>query len=259
MIASLGNAQIKNIKLLLDKSKVRKEQKLFVAEGIKMFLEAPVYMVEKVYVSTSFLNRTIHRSKIEKLPFEQVTDEVYQKMSDTKTPQGIMTVLKQPVYQEKDLFSMEGGRFLVLNGIQDPGNLGTMVRTGEGAGISGIVMDRNTVDIFSPKVIRATMGSIYRVPFLYTEDLCKSLVSMRNLGITLYAAHLKGEKSYTEEEYKGAVAFLIGNEGNGLSDEVAQMADIYLRIPMHGKVESLNAGVSAALFMYEADRQERNK
>jgi len=144
-----------------------------------------------------------------------------------------------------------------LESIQDPGNLGTMLRTGEGAGISGVIMNQTTVDLFNPKTIRSTMGSIYRVPFYVTKDLKSTIKDLKSQGILVYAAHLKGTLCYDEPDYKMPTAFMIGNEGNGLSDEIAECADTYIKIPMQGKVESLNAAISATLLMYETNRQRR--
>ncbi len=252
MITSSGNPQVKNVILLNTKGKVRREQDLFVVEGVKMFLEAPVKAIEKIYVSESFFRKTEHRSKIEKLSYEIVTDDIFAKMSDTKTPQGILTVMKQFHYSEEELLNKEKPMFLMLEGIQDPGNLGTMIRTGEGAGITAVFMDKKTVDIYNPKVIRSTMGSIYRVPFVMVDNLEESIRRMQKAGIHILAAHLEGKKSFLDADYSGGCAFLIGNEGNGLSEETAKMADEYIRIPMKGRVESLNAAVAASLLMYAA-------
>ena len=151
----------------------------------------------------------------------------------------------------------EKTHLLILESVQDPGNLGTMVRTGEGAGISGIIMNRTTVDLFNPKTIRSTMGSIYRVPYYIADDLAETIGELKRQKVGIYAAHLKGQMHYDEPSYCKGTAFLIGNEGNGLSDEIAGLADNYVRIPMEGSVESLNAAVSAALLMYETNRQRR--
>ena len=120
-------------------------------------------------------------------------------------------------------------------------------------------MNKTTVDLFNPKTIRSTMGSIYRVPFFVAEDLEETMQELKEKGVKLYAAHLKGTMQYDEPDYTGATGFLIGNEGNGLSDEIANLADTYIKIPMEGKVESLNAAISASLLMYEANRQRRRK
>jgi len=146
--------------------------------------------------------------------------------------------------------------FLLLEDIQDPGNLGTMFRAGEGAGIDGVIMTKNTVDIFNPKVIRSTMGSIYRVPFVITDDILQSIADLQAEGITVYAAHLKESVDYDLQDYTKSTAFLIGNEANGLKDETAKRADCYIKIPMQGQVESLNAAVASSVLMYEAARQK---
>ena len=118
-------------------------------------------------------------------------------------------------------------------------------------------MNRTTVDVFNPKTIRSTMGSIFRVPFFVTENLQDILMQLKSRKIKLYSAHLQGSVSYEEPDYKEPTGFLIGNEGNGLSDEIARMADTYIHIPMAGKVESLNAAMASGILMYEAARQRR--
>ena len=232
---------------------------VFVVEGPKMSFEAPYDWVSAVYMSESFFNDD--RFKEEKKRFldktEIVSDSVFKSMSDTQTPQGVLAIVKMPHYEIDELFKGDKTELLVLESIQDPGNLGTMIRTGEGAGVSGIIMNRTTVDIFNPKTVRSTMGSLYRVPFYITDDLPETIEYAKSKGVSLYAAHLKGKCSYDRPDYTGACGFMIGNEGNGLSDEIADMADTYIRIPMEGAVESLNAAISATLLMYECNRQRR--
>ena len=177
------------------------------------------------------------------------------KAADTQTPQGALVVLTQPSYDLKELLNVKNGLYLLLEDIQDPGNLGTMFRTGEGAGITGIIMTKNTVDVFNPKTIRSTMGSVYRVPFIYVETLSEVLDKMKQKGIASYAAHLAGKTYYDSFSFVESTAFLIGNEGNGLKKETADAADFYLKIPMEGQLESLNAAVAAALLLYETHRQ----
>lgn len=257
MITSTANAQVKNLIQLVKKAKVRNEQRLFVVEGIKMFAEAPKDWLDKVYVSEHFLKESSHQEMLMGVAYEVLSDAVFKAVSDTQTPQGILCLLRMPTYRLKELLQGEKTHLLVLESIQDPGNLGTMIRTGEGAGISGIIMNRTTVDLFNPKVIRATMGSIYRVPFYITDDLGASIRTLKEQDVAFYAAHLKGTCTYDRPDYKGACGFLIGNEGNGLTDETAKLADTYVKIPMEGKVESLNAAIAATLLMYEAARQRR--
>ncbi|MBQ8627756.1 MAG: RNA methyltransferase [Agathobacter sp.] len=267
MITSTSNQQMKQLSALLKKSKERKEKKVFVVEGTKMVAEAPKKWLRAVYVSEAYTHNAENSQLLAVFKeqaghlgftFEIVSDSVFKSVSDTQTPQGIMAVVAMPEYSLEELVNGDKTHLLILESIQDPGNLGTMVRTGEGAGITGIITNKTTVDLFNPKTIRSTMGSIYRVPFFVTEDLSKTLEQLQGQGISLYAAHLKGEKSYDEENYAKACGFLIGNEGNGLSDEIANLADTYIKIPMEGQVESLNAAISATLLMYEANRQRRH-
>ena len=125
------------------------------------------------------------------------------------------------------------------------------MRTAEAAGVTGVIMGRGTVDIFNPKAVRSTMGSIFRLPFIYVEDVREAIRELKKYGISFYAAHLKGKQSYKDVKYSDKAGILIGNEARGLSPETAELADIYIIIPMQGKVESLNAAVAAALMMYE--------
>lgn len=225
-----------------------------------MFRETPRELLQRVYVSEQFLEDEKNRACLERsgIEYELVSDGVFAHVSDTNTPQGILAIARQPVYTFDDLLQAERTRLLVLEDIQDPGNLGTMFRTGEGAGLTGIIMTRETVDLFSPKTVRATMGSIYRMPFYVTDDLTETLHALREAGVHTYAAHLRGEKYYDELDFTGPTAFLIGNEGNGLRKETADQADTYLKIPMEGRLESLNAAMAAGILMYEAHRQCRH-
>ena len=240
MITSASNGQVKNVVQLQQKTKARRDQGLFVVEGMKMFREAPRNWIHKVFVAEHLYQKPEIQTELSDYPVEVVTDKIFGQMSDTKTPQGILCVMKTPRYQ-------------------DPGNVGTILRTAEGAGADGVLMSRNTVDIFHPKVIRATMGSIYRMPFLVAEDMEKTIQMLKEAKIRIYAAHLRGKNSYDEESYLGGTAFLIGNEGNGLSERLSDQADCLIRIPMEGQVESLNAAMSAGILMYEAGRQRRKK
>jgi TrmH family RNA methyltransferase len=133
--------------------------------------------------------------------------------------------------------------------------MGTIFRTAEAAGVNGIIMNRECVDLYSPKVVRSTMGAMFRMPFLIVPDLQEEVRRLKSEGVQVYAAHLKGTKNHFQFDYHTPTAFMIGNEGNGLSDELSSLADQYLRIPMHGKTESLNAAVAATVLMYEVLRQ----
>lgn len=226
-----------------------------------MFREVPAEKLREVYVSETFYKK-------EKETVEQVlkgscvrpeilSDTVFAYASDTKTPQGILCVVEQMRYTMEDIVAAQCPQIMVLDNLQDPGNLGTILRTAEGAGVTGVLLSRECVDIYNPKTIRSTMGSVYRMPFYYAPELLEAVKVLKEKGIMTYAAHLDGKRAYDEEDYRKPCAFFIGNEGNGLREEVAQAADIYIRIPMCGQVESLNAAIAASVLMFEAARQRR--
>ena len=261
MITSHANKSVKEVIQLVQKAKTRKERGLFVVEGVKMFLEAPVERIEQVYISESFAKQMTDacQKKLDMLSFsyEVVIDDIFRKMSDTKTPQGIMCILKQQHYRLEEMLAAQNPLLVLLEDIQDPGNLGTIFRSGEGAGITGVIMSENTVDIYNPKTIRSTMGAVYRMPFLYTPDMGGTIEELRRKNITVYAAHLQGAKMYDNCCYETGTAFLIGNEANGLRDETAKKAGMAIKIPMEGQVESLNAAIAASVLLFEAARQRR--
>ena len=276
IISSKDNKKIRYIRSLLEKGNIRKKSKAFVVEGIKLVDEALEYgKVFEVVCSESLYgeiisgdlsgNRLLAENDKNITNYVKkgssllvVSDMVFKSMSETKTPQGILAVVEMPDYRLLDKGFLEQAytkngkiKLLVLEDTADPGNLGTIMRTAEAAGVTGVIMGKGTVDIFNPKVVRSTMGSIFRLPFAYAEDLKETIQKLKTQGISFYATHLKGKKSYKDIKYSDSSAILVGNEARGLSDEVADLADTYVLIPMQGKVESLNAAVAAALMMYE--------
>lgn len=265
MITSASNGKIKWVCTLREKAKLRKKEQKFIAEGCKMFLEAPMESICEIYVSESFFKKdgeleNACKRRLEQLPYEVVSDDVYRKMSDTVTPQGILCVIAMQESNPEDMIKdVDVPLFILLENLQDPGNLGTILRTAEGAGVTGVILSRDCVDLYNPKVIRSTMGSIYRVPHFYTSNLCEEIAGLKEKGVAVYAAALDSAECYDTYSYTEACAFLIGNEGNGLTKEAVLAAGQSCYLPMEGQVESLNASVAASILMYEAYRQRRAK
>jgi TrmH family RNA methyltransferase len=257
MITSTSNIQVKKLIQLQKKSKLRKEEQVFVAEGIRMFRETPKDRIVRAYISESLFAKEVIDT--ERLRYEVLSDAIFAKVSDTKTPQGILCIVKREESSVEKMLAKEQPFLVLLENLQDPGNLGTIIRASEAAGADGILMSADCVDIYNPKVIRSTMGGIYRVPFAYVEDLPGTMEMLENKGVRVYAAHLEGSVSYDEQDYRTGCAFLIGNEGNGLTKEATQAASGRIRIPMCGQVESLNAAVAASVLMFEAARQRRKR
>ncbi len=261
MITSVHNKIIKEAAALLARKKERDRRGLFVVEGVKLFGEAPAERIVQVYLAEGARAQLSaqYGEKLRSLPCETVSDEVFARMSDTVTPQGILCLVRQYDYNiEEMLAEKKQLLFILLEDLQDPGNLGTIFRTAEAAGANGIIMSKGTADIYNPKTIRSTMGSVYRVPFLYAEALGPVMETLRGHGVRIFAAHLSGEADYDAHDYRQGAAFLIGNEGRGLREETAAAADARIRLPMEGRVESLNAAVASSILLYEAYRQRRN-
>ena len=265
MISSTGNGKIRELVRIRKSAKERAERGVFLVEGVKMFREIPPDLCMEVYVSESFLKTeegtaVISLLRETRVTPELVSDSVFQYLSDTRSPQGILAVVRQLRYELKDLMAADAPErkaplIIVLENLQDPGNLGTIIRTAEAAGSSGILLSKGCADLYNPKVTRSTMGSIFRVPFVYAKVLSDAILQLKESGIRMLAAHLEGSVDLYEESFAGPAAILIGNESRGLSDETAALADQTVRIPMSGSVESLNAAVAAAVCMFEARRQ----
>ena len=258
----ITNKKVKELVMMNQKSKARKDANIFLVEGMKMFLEAPIDRIREVYISESFFATKEVKEKLKGILYETVPDILFKKISDTMTPQGILCVVERKEDTLHSILQNEYPFIMLLEDIQDPGNLGTIVRTGEGAGVSGFIMSKGCVDIYNSKTIRSTMGSIFRMPFFYTDQFEETIKQLQKNKVMIYAAHLKGTKYYDEVYYfenNSGTAFLIGNEGNGLKDKTADLADLYIKIPMKGRVESLNAAVASSILMYEVARQCRLK
>ena len=284
MIESTNNSQIKNIIRLKKSGKERKKQKQYVVEGPKMVLEAiKLELAEKIYVAESLLKdidggiKALQNNRfagldyaavfdiLEECGYESVSDRVFKELSDTVSPQGIIALAgikdmdtKDVLYSQygvrhfcDDVCCMPIARILILEDIQDPGNLGTVFRTAEAAGFNGILMNKGTVDVYNPKTVRSTMGAVFRLPFAYGDDICDIIAECKKTGITVYGTGLLG-KDIRDTEYKPCSAFVIGNESNGMSEAALNVCDENIKIPMNPASESLNAGVAAGIIMYHS-------
>ncbi|MBO4838546.1 MAG: RNA methyltransferase [Lachnospiraceae bacterium] len=255
MITSLSNPLVRRVSLLNKKASLRKEEGLFVVEGRRFAEEIPADRLEQAFASEAFLETEEGASLARRLRAETVSEAVMEKMSDTRTPQGILALVRM---QETPPEAWGPGPLLLLERVQDPGNLGTIFRIAEAAGAGGIILDEETADPYSPKVLRSTMGGIFRVPFRTVPRIGDEVKRLQREGVRVYAAHLQGSSEFDRVTYPPRCAFLLGNEGSGLTDEVSALADERVRIPMEGRAESLNVAVAGALLLYEAYRQRRN-
>lgn len=255
MISSNSNKEVKFLKNLLNKSSLRKESSSYIAEGMKIFKELNKKNIEKVFFSeTKF--KELKKEKID-FKYEILSDKVFEYISDTKTPQGVLAVCKKINLSLDEVEFDKIDTILILDNIQDPGNVGTIFRTAEAANIDLIILSKNSVDIYSPKVVRSAMGALQRIKHIYAKDLIDLVQSLKNNNFKVYATHLEAKKYYDEVEYSKKTALIFGNESKGISEELTNKADCLLKIPLYNKAESLNVAVASAIFMYELERQRR--
>lgn len=258
VISSKDNEFIKNLKKLKDK-KYRDISKEFIIEGIKLIKEA---IEEKAEIKQIVICDNCQNSDIipKELMYEiakyecvYVTEKIFSSISDVNTPQGILAIIKRKSIETEIDYSQD--IIVALDDIQDPGNLGTILRTVDSIGLNQILVSKGTADCYNPKVIRSTMGAIFRVKIIECEDLQKTLKEIRKHKFKLVITSLQTENSIYDVDYNKK-AIVIGNEANGVKKSIQNIADIRVKIPMIGKTESLNASVATGIVLYEYVRQK---
>ena len=243
-ITSLKNPKVAAWKARKDR-KGRRESGCFLVEGRKMVEEA---LASAFDVETVLVQEGMELPDGLTMPVYELPAHVLAAVCDTKTPQGIAAVVRM---KEQ---SALGKHIVVLDGVQDPGNVGTIIRTADAAGLNGVLLSNQCADVFSPKVLRATMGSIFRMNLRTTDDLPGELTKLREKGYSILSSQLDGTPFYERQDVAERFALIIGNEGNGVSEQVQQTATHRVRLPMRGGAESLNAAIAAAIMMYELMR-----
>ena len=251
IITSKDNEIIKNIKKLKEK-KYRLDS--YIVEGIKMVKEAISENQEIALIAIREDFKIDFDTKNTKIV--TISNKIFNDISDVKTPQGILAVIKK---NQNNQIETNQEYILALDSLQDPGNMGTIIRTADSANINQIIINKTTVDPYSPKVIRSTMGAIYRTNIIEVEDLKATLKEMKLKGFQIITTDLKATQSIYDINYTNKTIVVIGNEANGVSQEILQTADKKVIIPMLGKTESLNASIATSIMIYEYVRQKIQK
>lgn len=260
-ITSSSNPILKEVKSLY-KKKERYNRGLFLIEGVKI-VEECIHSngnISYILISDDLLNSTgggelfelIQKKRYETI---HVSANLLREVADTENPQGILAVVKINSTSIEQILKVENKFIIILDGLQDPGNLGTIIRTADAFKSSGVIMTEGCVDVYNPKVIRSTMGSIFHVPTFYTDNKIEFVNTLRDEGVEVYTTSLEGENYIYEVDFKKDFAIVIGNEANGVSKELMSLANCLIKIPMRGKAESLNAAIATSIIMYEAARQ----
>ncbi len=253
-VTSVQNTIIKKVKELQKKKSVRKSEGLFVIEGIRGVKEIPRHIKLKYLITTQEIDEK-ELGGVRAEEWLEVSKEIYKSISDTQSPQGAMAVAYMPTYDLAD-FNIEVGHYLVLENLQDPGNLGTIIRTAHAFNFKGIFITKGSVDLYSPKVVRSTMSSLFHVPIIIDEEIGTYMDFLKQKGVTLYTtALIPGAKPIYDVTFEKKSAIIIGNEGNGVSEYVKEASHHTVIIPMPGEAESLNAAIATSICMYEITRQ----
>ena len=281
IISSKDNEIVKEIRKLKEK-KYRKDK--FIVEGIKMLEEAinenasiDLIIIREDIELRSVISNVLPKNNadsgiksknildvISKIKNITVTKKVFNTLTDVVSPQGVLAVINKKkkvinsdanIIRKKNEIDKTADYILALDGIQDPGNLGTIIRTADSANLKQIIVSKNTVDAYSPKVIRSTMGAIYRVNIIEVENLEETLKNLQKDGFKVVVTSLDTKNSIYDISYNKSIV-VIGNEANGVSKEVQELANEKVKIPMLGKTESLNAAVATGIMIYEYVRRK---
>ncbi len=247
--------------LSLKKKKYRDEAGEYLIEGPNLIREAVKCDAElkTIFISQDFDISSPEAGDIVSKKGDicfMLPDGMFAALSDTETPQGIIGISLKPD-RTRSLMNegKQGGNFIVVDRLQDPGNIGTVIRTADAAGYELAVFMKGSADPYQPKVVRAAAGSLFRLPLMFIDSVSELEFFAHNRGKRLIAATMDAELDYYECDLRENVAIIIGNEGNGISPELAEAADVKIRIPMEGNIESLNASVAAGILMYERIRK----
>jgi len=246
----IESAQNKNFKfaLGLKDKKNRVESGLFLVEGKKQVEEIP----ENWEIKTLFISKG-YKYAPENADFFELPQKLFDKLASTQTPQGVIAVVKKKNYNIGEILK-QNGFFAVLENIQDPGNLGTIIRSARAFGAKGVFVSKDSADIYSDKTVRASMGSLFNVPVIDDIGVASLIASMKKENIKIFAGSLDGEILSSGAIFKGKSALIIGNEANGLSHQTKELSDFKIKIEMRNGAQSLNAAAAASILMYEASK-----
>jgi TrmH family RNA methyltransferase len=254
-IMSVQNARVKEWAQLLER-KGRDKQNKYIIEGHHLVEEA-LHAGASVETIIYSLEKGVPAGLAQQASFVEwvgVSQAVLEKCSDTQTPQGVLAIVARPQLGMDELLAGEHDLVVVLDGVQDPGNLGTIIRSADAVGAKAVVLGRGTVDLYNPKTIRSTMGSMYHLPIV-EADLGLLLPRARERGVRLVTTSLQAQRSCYDTDLRQPTWLILGNEGKGVSPEVAAQSDVQVIIPMQGKAESLNVAMAATVLLFEASRQ----
>lgn len=258
-IESRENSLYKETKKLKER-KGRDKKGKYIIEGFRLVEEAfkANLNIEYIFVNSEenqriqeYLGKYLNDS----IKVYGLKDNLIKELCSTEKPQGVVAVVRMNTVN----LNLQGSFYLLCDKVQDPGNLGTIIRTAHAAGVDGIILTKGTVDVYNEKTIRSTMGSLFHVPITYDDKDNTIIRSLCNKGFSLLSTSLEGDRDFFEEDLSGKIIISVGNEGNGVSEEIYKLSDKKVKIPMPGGAESLNVAIAASVILYEKVRQNKLK
>lgn len=258
---------LKLVKNLFEKRSARRKEGRFVVEGPHLVEEAllrsfgasegkPANLINFIVYCENL--PIVKKLEERGVPTYKISRQQFEELSDVETPQGVLAVVREFEYQFRDVLKADKTLVVFCVGVQDPGNLGTIIRSADAFGASGVIISKGTVDLYNPKVVRSTMGSLFHLPIITTDDEKETIEHLKRKNVKMIATDASAKKDCFAANLNGPVTILVGNEGSGLPEEIINLSDEIINIPMSGKAESLNVGISTAIVLYETSRQ-RNK
>lgn len=260
LIESKNNTLFKETKKLKDR-KGRNKASKYIIEGIRLVEEAlkAKVSIDYIFIETEEMQKfkaclmKFNKEYVDSIKIYEISKNLNKELSSTENPQGVTAV----VNMKSSEFNYDGGFYVLCDKVQDPGNLGTIIRTAHAAGVDGIILTKGTVDVYNDKTLRSTMGSIFYMPIIYDDENYSIIKSFKEKEYSIVATSLQAQNDFFEEDLKGKTIIVVGNEGNGVSDEVYSLSNKKVKIPMPGGAESLNVSIATSVIIYEKLRQNR--
>jgi TrmH family RNA methyltransferase len=252
-IESKDNSLYKEVKKLKDR-KGRNKSSKYIIEGYRLIEEAFKANIAVEYIFFSGEEEKVNEyigTYVTKTKLYRLKEDLLNELCSTEKPQGIVAV----VGMKKLDMNLEGSFYLLCDKLQDPGNLGTIIRTAHAAGVDGIILTKGTVDVYNNKTIRSTMGSLFHIPIINDDDSYSITKRLIESGFSLLSTSLEGDKDFFKEDLTGKIIISVGNEGNGVSEEIYNLSDKKVKVPMPGGAESLNVAIATSVILYEKVRQ----